>query len=126
MFDLRFEPRSADVEQATQGGTLVQTWHDLSDAVCAHGYAGPGWWAMELPRVGTFRVDLAAPRLIRVFVQPGASSARLDDLYRRSVLPLFIHALGHENQKPSAGSGSRGALAFCDRECCRNDRCGRV
>ena len=113
MFDLRFEPRSIGAEPATQDGTLVHTWRDLSDAVCAYGYAGPGWWAMELPRAGTFLVEREAPRLIRVFVEPGASRARLDDLYRRSVLPLFLQALGHETLHASAVSGSNGALAFC-------------
>ena len=113
MFDLRFEPRSVGVERATQGGTLVQTWRDLSDAVCAYGYAGPEWWAMELPRVGTFRLDLAEPRVIRVFVRPGVSSTQLNDLYRRSVLPLLLQALGYETLHASAVRGSRGALAFC-------------
>jgi hypothetical protein len=113
MFDLRFESATTGVEQATLGGTLVQTWRDLSEAVCAQAYAGPGWWAMMLPRAGTFRLDLAAPHLIRVFVQPGGSPARLDDLYRRSVLPLLLQALGHETLHASAVKGSTGVLAFC-------------
>lgn len=114
MFTPRFEPRSlADDQVASQGGTRVQTWRDLSDVVCAYGSAGPGWWSMELPRLGTFRLDLASPDTIRIFAAAGASRERLDDLYRRTVVPLFMQALGCETLHASAVTGSSGVLAFC-------------
>ena len=114
MFTPRFEPRTvADDRLGAQGSTRVQTWRDLSDVVCAYGSAGPDGWSMELPRLGTFRLDLASPDTIRVFAAPGASRERLDDLYRRTVVPLFMQAVGYETLHASAVTGSSGVLAFC-------------
>ena len=111
MFTLEYEQQPAP--GVMQESTRVQTWHDLSDVVCAYGYAGPGWWAMEWPALATFRVDSKSPTAVRVFAARDASRARIDDLYRRSVMPLFLQALGHETLHASAVRGSRGVLAFC-------------
>jgi hypothetical protein len=113
MFTARFEPRPATGVLRVSQGTRVQTWRDLSDAVCAYGHAGPGWWAMELPRFGTFLLERAAPDTIRIFAEPGASRDRLEDLYRRSVVPVFLQALGHETLHASAVTAAGGVLAFC-------------
>lgn len=91
----------------------MQTWTDLADVVCAYAYAGEGWWAMELPQLATFKLDASARSTIRVFARPGADRAMIEDLYRRSVVPLFMQALGRETMHASAVSGSRGVLAFC-------------
>jgi hypothetical protein len=91
----------------------VQTWTDLADVVCAYAYAGDGWWAMEIPQLATFKLDLSARDTIRVFARPGASRETIEDLYRRSVVPLFLQALGRETLHASGVAGSGGVLAFC-------------
>jgi hypothetical protein len=113
MFTLEYEQGPASEVACIEGGTRVQTWHDLSDAVCAYGYAGDGWWAMQWPKLATFRVDADAVNIVRVFAAPHASRAKLQDLYRRSVVPLFLQALGYETLHASAVQGSTGVLAFC-------------
>jgi hypothetical protein len=113
MFTLEYEQGPASEVACIEGGTRVQTWHDLADVVCAYGYAGDGWWAMHWPKLGTFRVDAAAVNIIRVFPASHASRARLQDLYRRSVVPLFLQALGHETLHASAVLGSKGVVALC-------------
>jgi hypothetical protein len=114
MFTPTFEPFSAaGVPGVGPGRTPVQTWTDLADVVCAYAYAGEGWWAMELPQLATFKLDLSARSTIRVFARPGASRDLIEDLYRRSVVPLFMQALGRETLHASAVNGERGVLAFC-------------
>ena len=113
MFTLEYEQGPSSEIACIEGGTRVQTWHDLAEVVCAYGYAGHGWWAMHWPKLGTFRVDADAVNVVRVFPAPHASRARLQDLYRRSVVPLFLQALGHETLHASAVQGSTGVLAFC-------------
>lgn len=114
MFTRTFEPASgAGIPNLRDGRLPVQTWRDLANAVCAYAYAGDGWWAMELPRLATFLVEDSARDTIRVFAEPGASREAIDDLYRRSVVPLFMQALGLEALHASAVKGSRGVVAFC-------------
>jgi hypothetical protein len=113
MFTLEYEQGPASDVAGIEGGTRVQAWHDLADVVCAYGYTGPGWWAMHWPNLATFRVDAEAVNVVRVFPAAHASRARLQDLYRRSVVPLFLQALGHETLHASAVLGAQGVLAFC-------------
>lgn len=114
MFTLTYEPVSAaGVPGVGQGRTPVQTWTDLADVVCAYAYAGDCWWAMEIPQLATFKLDLSDRNTIRVFAGAGASRETIEDLYRRSVVPLFLQALGRETMHASAVAGSKGVLAFC-------------
>ena len=116
MFTLKLECDStaADLRRGL-GITRVQIWRDLTDSVCAYGYAGPGWWAMEWPGLGTFRFGPVFGETVEVIPEPGVSVERIEDLYRRSVLPLVLQAFGRETLHASAVTGSRGVLAFCGR-----------
>lgn len=114
MFTPRFVPVATNgSSEVIQDCTPVQTWRDLSGVVCAHGYAGPSWWAIELPRTGTFQLRRSEPGTINVYPAPEAPRTRIDDLYRRTVVPLFLQALGRETLHASAITTSRGAVAFC-------------
>lgn len=122
MFTLRFEPRpAAAVLEDGREAARVQTWRDLSGAVCAHGYAGPGWLAMELPGTGTFTLPRrpsptlrrGKPDTIGVVPARGATREKVEDLYRRTVVPLFLQALGSETLHASAITTALGAIAFC-------------
>lgn len=68
---------------------------------------------MELTQLASFRLDLSSRHTIRVFARPGASRELIEDLYRRSVVPLFMQALGRETLHASAVRSERGVLAFC-------------
>ena len=118
MFTLRFASRpAAAVVEVCQSGARVQTWRDVSGAVCAHGYAGPDCWAMELPGTGMFSLPRRSfsegGLTIHAFPTPEATRERVEDLYRRTVVPLFLQALGGETLHASAITTSRGAIAFC-------------
>ena len=114
MFTPRFVPVGTNgSREVNQDCTRVQTWRDLSGAVCAHGYAGPGGWSIELPQTGTFRLRRGSLDAIDVYPAPDAPRARIEDLYRRTVVPLFLQALGSETLHASAITMSRGAIAFC-------------
>jgi hypothetical protein len=95
------------------GGRRVQEWRDQGDAPCAYGYAGTGWWAMEWPDWATFRFGPALGSTVEVTHEPGVEPRRIEDTYRRSVLPLQLQALGYETLHASAVSIDGGTVAFC-------------
>jgi hypothetical protein len=114
VFTLKVECDAAPAERRGSAGVkAVQTWRDLSGAVCAFGYAGPGWWEMEWPKLAAFRFGPALDRTVRAFAEPGVQLDRIEEVYRRSVLPLAFQALGSETLHASAVTCSRGVLAFC-------------
>ena len=92
----------------------VQVWRDLSDVVCAYGHAGPAWWAMAWPGIATYRFGPAVgAEVVEAHVEIGVAPSRVEDIYRRGVLPLALQALGRETLHASAVATSRGVLAFC-------------
>ena len=113
MFTLKVE-RDAVAARARCGPmTRVQVWRDLDDEVCAYGFAGAGWWSMEWPRLGTFRFGPTLGDTMEVIPEAGVSLPRLEDLHRRSVLPLALQALGRETLHASAIRLANGVAAFC-------------
>jgi hypothetical protein len=94
------------------GGRRVQEWCDENGQPRAYGYAAPGWWAMEWPGRVTFRFRAGSPA-VEVFHRPDMSHDRIDDTYRRSVIPLQLQALGYETLHGSAISIEGRTVAFC-------------
>ena len=116
MFTLKWECDSTAADfRGGLAGRRVQIWRDLTETECAYGYSGPDWWAMEWPRLGTFRFGPAFGETVEVIPEPGVAVERIEDLYRRSVLPLVLQAFGRETLHASAVTGSRGVLAFVGR-----------
>ncbi|MBA3298338.1 MAG: hypothetical protein H0U19_15540 [Acidobacteria bacterium] len=115
MFTLRIVENVSPVGDPTSGrvGRRVQVWRDLADSDCAYGYAGSGWWAVDWLRIGTFLFGPAFGETVEVVPRRGVSEARIEDVYRRSVLPLVWQARGKETLHASAVTGARGVLAFC-------------
>lgn len=94
-------------------GTLVQVWRDLEDTERAYGYVGPGWWAMEWSKLGTFRFGPTLGDSVEVTADPEVPVGRIQAVFDRSVVPLLFQALGHETLHASAVRASNGVLAFC-------------
>lgn len=113
MFTLKVERDSPTAAAEVGPKTPVQVWLDLRDEVRAYGFAGPHGWSMEWPGLATFRFGRALGSTVEVVPEPGVSLMRLEDLYRRSVLPLAFQALGKETLHASAVRLSAGVVAFC-------------
>lgn len=112
MFTLRLEE---DVSSpALEECAPVQVWRDLDDRICAHGYAGDGRWVMDWPGHATFSFGPAVGAgIVRASRGPGASVARVEETFRRGVLPLALQAVGFETLHASAISTQAGVIAFC-------------
>lgn len=92
----------------------VQVWRDLADNICAYGYAGDGWWAMEWPGHATFRFGPAiGAGIVTAVPSPGARRSRVEETFRRGVLPLALQATGYETLHASAVDTPAGVIAFC-------------
>ena len=114
MFRLKFiEEGDLAAVSLTSTGVPVQQWQGAGDAVCAYGYSGDGWWALEWPTVGTFRFGPALGESVEVITEPGVARDLASDVYRRAVLPLMHQAAGDETLHASAVISAHGALAFC-------------
>ena len=113
MFTLQLHSEGGTASVAERlGGRRVQEWRDDNGEVRAYGYAAPGWWAMEWPGWATFTFS-AANSVVDVYHQPSVPRARLEDTYRRSVVPLQLQALGYETLHASAVSVDGRTVAFC-------------
>lgn len=114
MFTLHLQ-RSTTIETAAAcpGGRRVQEWRDQADSPCAIGYAGDGWWAMEWPGWAVYRFGPALGETVEVLHRPDVGRERLEETYRRSVLPLQLQALGREALHASANALGDGVIAFC-------------
>jgi hypothetical protein len=79
---------------------------------CALGYRLEGHYWMEWPDFATFRFHPTQPT-VTAFVQAGVRQDAVDDVWRRSVLPLVLVTRGLEALHASAASGPGGIVAFC-------------
>ena len=114
MFTLHLHGSGAMRSAAERPGSRrVQEWRDQDDTACAFGYAGDGWWAMEWPGWATFRFGPAVGHGVEVIHRSDVAPERIEDTYRRSVLPLQLQALGWEAIHASGVATETGILAFC-------------
>jgi hypothetical protein len=89
-----------------------QVWTMPDGDTCALGYRiGPCYW-MEWPGFASFCFNPAEPT-VTAFVQAGVSRHDVDDVWRRSVLPLVLVTRGLEALHASASAGRDGVVAFC-------------
>lgn len=113
MFTLRLEDDCVAPAVAREHAR-VQVWRDLGEEICAYGYAGEGWWAMEWPGHATFRFGPAiGDGIVTAAAAPGARRARVEETFRRGVLPLALQATGYETLHASAIDTPAGVIAFC-------------
>ena len=69
---------------------------------------------MHWPRVASFRFA-EDDAFVTAFVEPGVPLARVEDIYRRSVLPMAMQALGREALHASGILTASGVVAFAAR-----------
>ena len=93
----------------------VQVWRAPDGQYIAHGYRQGSVFWMHWPSLAAFRfIDEELPT-ITAFVEPGVSTFAVEDVYRRSVLPMAIQALGGEALHASAVVAREGVVAFAAR-----------
>ena len=92
----------------------VHAWHTPSGDFIAHGYQQDSTCWMHWPSVAAFRFGDGDP-FITAFIEPGASHAIVEDVYRRGVLPMAIPALGREALHASGILAGSGVVAFAAR-----------
>lgn len=96
---------------AGQDATPVRTWHDVSGAVCAHGYVGADTRWMSWPGFATFRFN--GDGTLHAFPERPLDPSLIVDLARRTVEPLALQAMGFETLHASAVLTPAGCCAFC-------------
>jgi hypothetical protein len=96
---------------STQELTQVNTWRDPAGAVCAVGYVhGDVRW-MRFPGLTMFRFDQVGN--VDAFPERQTDTSTIVDLYRRTVQPLALQALGWEALHGSAVCTPGGLIGFC-------------
>ena len=90
----------------------VQVWRDYDGTVCAYGHTVGGDHWMHVPGVGSFRFTSRADEVTAI-AQPAALTDVIVDVYRRSVLPMALQALGQEVLHASAVLTPAGVVALC-------------
>lgn len=69
---------------------------------------------MAWPGIATYRFGPAVGvEVVEAQAESGVAASRVEDTYRRGVLPLALQALGRETLHASAVATTRGVLAFC-------------
>lgn len=91
--------------------SLVQEWRDLAGVVCARGYVGAGTHWIRWPGFASFRIDREGQ--VDAYPERSIDSARILDLFHRTIEPLALQALGWETLHASAVVMPRGLVGFC-------------
>jgi hypothetical protein len=89
----------------------VHVWRTLTGTAIAYGWKEDAWYAMHWPGLCTYRFASDDPH-ITAFPEAGASRALVYDVYRRSVLPMALQALGSEALHASAIEADGRVIAF--------------
>ena len=97
-----------ELDEATPG----QVWTMPDGETCALGYRVGGYYWMEWPDFASFRFH-PAEATVTAFVQANTARHAVDDVWRRSVLPLVLVTRGLEALHASASAGPGGVVAFC-------------
>ena len=110
-FAARYEHQPGVLDPSSAG---VHVWRTPEGALIAHGYKQEATYWMHWPSVAAFRFA-AADQFITAFVNPHASRAVVEDVYRRGVLPMATQALGREALHASGVLTAAGVVAFAAR-----------
>jgi hypothetical protein len=89
----------------------VEVWRHHDDAVAAYGGQRDGEFWMRLPALGVF--IFGSDRPVVAYPDEGVSAARVEDGFRRTVLPMALQVLGGEVLHASGVLGLNGAVALC-------------
>ncbi len=107
---------------ATPGSLQQPIWDDRERAVEVHRNADGSVWAysysangehwLRLPGIASFRFGSSEGEAVAL-AEPGASPDLIEDAYQRAVLPMALHANGHEVMHASAVVISNRVVALC-------------
>jgi len=92
-------------------GPRVHVWRTEAGSAIAYGWQQNAWYFMHWPGLCTYRFASDDPH-ITAFPEAGASRALVYDVYRRSVLPMALQALGSEALHASAIQADGRVIAF--------------
>ena len=113
MFELSTVDLAADTAlEPEQSGVCVREWLGATGAVRARAYVGADWNWIVWDGVATFRFSRDAHTIEAVPAQ-GADPGKVQDLFRRHILPLVMQANGLEAVHASAVMSNRGVVGFC-------------
>jgi hypothetical protein len=93
-------------------GHEVQMWRDGNGNICAYCYTVDGQHWMNWPGVACFCLDRKTRR-VEAIAHPSVRHDFIADVYRRTVMPLFMQAQGIEVLHASAVLARPGVVAFC-------------
>ncbi len=96
---------------ALQAVDPMQIWKAATGEVAATGYVAAGFQWIRWPAVGVFRLDPNG-EVVTMYPEPRADVRVIEDIWRRSVLPLALLGHGFEALHASAVSASGGVVAF--------------
>ncbi len=96
------------------GPPAVQVWRDVDSNVIAWAERGGDEHCVHWPGVATFSFGAASGEATAI-PAPGVGRDLVEDTWARSVLPIALHARGHEALHASAVLGPLGVVAFCAR-----------
>jgi hypothetical protein len=90
----------------------VEVWRDGQGSFLAYCYANKEVAWIEWPEVANFRFDKQTGRVV-AFPTPFAKTELIEDVYRRTIVPVVLQALGIEVLHASAIATPDGIVAFC-------------
>lgn len=112
MLDLVIADETTSRRDVPNAAPLVQEWRDLAGRVCALGYASGDRCWMEWPRLATYAFAPHHP-VVHAYPRHRVLRHDVEDVFRRSVLPLALQASGWEALHASAVLMAPGVVGFC-------------
>ncbi len=91
----------------------VEAWHDNDGALCAYGYSLDGHSWIDWPGVARFCLDGPDEGTVTAIPWQPAREWAIEEVFRRSILPLALQARGREALHSSAVLMPRGIVGTC-------------
>jgi hypothetical protein len=92
-------------------GGSIRRWRTRDGRIAIYGYSGAGARWLHLPGLATFRFTDSDE--VTAIAAGTVEPERIQDAYRRTVLPLALQVFGLEVLHASAVVSGRGVAAFC-------------
>lgn len=90
----------------------VHVWHDRNRVVRAHSHTVAGRFWMHLAGTASFSFERSGTSAV-AFPLKNVSPAEVNDVYRRTIVPMILQVQGFEVLHSSAILTSQGVVAFC-------------
>jgi hypothetical protein len=90
----------------------VQIWHDYHGQECGYGFRSSGDYWLYFPHIAGYRIGRRGNQIL-AYPEPLSNRNRIQDIYRRIVLPIALHTRGTQVLHASAVLADHGVAAFC-------------